>query len=741
MIKHFAKTKLLLAAASFACSVYGQELPPVTLPANTQLCENQPWKLVMYDDFSGTSLNSELWSPYNTTWGVDHHSDNWGDGRIPYPDNYSIIRDENVVVSGGRVKLKSIQKSGSWACDTCIHYDEIKNPYVQSRPYYANFTTGYISSKQYFSSGRVEARLKMPIFPHSWNTCWFWAVGGIDEIDFAESKSPIGYPVAVPFPDLLDKLRPSVTYSVHAWAPPLDNNPFSLAHEWQTEWYPGQSAWNWATFNRFRYEDMHTYQCDWDSTRVSFYVDGNHTKTYYKYTETVTIPLYPGYPPGYGPTISVQVPVTNCILPNTKTLKILKGFPYNKRSTARLIFSTGVTSREKILSNFEDLPLGQMEIEYVKVFQRRPEEDNNVNLCSPPSIGISGPSIFCPGAAYTLPAGVSGGQWSVFYGDMFNTPLTGSNTVMPSLNVNSSSYTAHLVYNYMVPGCPYPFTVGKQIYTGVSTQANTRAICTRSLYPASQNFTFHIQNPNPHFQYNWSVSIQFLDLPGTVTYTGVGSSFTTPFIPHTQRRYKATWTLNVNSAVCGDAKTFTGSSIRFLNEYATLELPVWTEHATFMAKDSSAFYFEAQFSASDSAKYGNALIAALENKVLNSPEDTQRVDSLIQRVKTDLLVDYLKFGDIKDGGSMPMLAKMQIKETENKSSVFPNPAENYLSVQLSKAFDQNVSTIYQIINYAGEIVAQGTLSTTINLETLSAGIYTVVLQQGTVEEICKFIKQ
>ncbi|MBL7705396.1 MAG: hypothetical protein JNM21_07580 [Taibaiella sp.] len=252
MIKHLAKAKLLVAAASFACVGYAQELPPVTLPANTQLCENQSWKLVLYDDFSGTSLKTNIWSPYNTTWGVDEHSDNWGDGRIPYPDNYSIIRDENIEVSGGKIRLKSIQKSGSWACDTCIHYHPEDNIYVQSHPYTANYTTGYISSKQYFSSGRLVARLKMPIFPNSWNTCWFWGVGGVNEIDFAESKSPIGYPVAVPFPDLLEKLRPSVTYSVHAWAPP--HNPDSLVHEWQTEWYPRQSAWHWITFNRFRYE-------------------------------------------------------------------------------------------------------------------------------------------------------------------------------------------------------------------------------------------------------------------------------------------------------------------------------------------------------------------------------------------------------------------------------------------------------------------------------------------------------
>lgn len=396
--------KLLVTATSFTYAAYAQELPPVTLLGNTQLCESQPWKLVLYDDFSGTSLKSNLWSPYNTTWGVDHHSDNWGDGRIPYPGNYSIIRDENVVVGDGRVRLKSIQKSGSWACDTCIHYDEERNPYVQSRPYTANYTTGYIATKQYFSSGRVEARLKMPIFHNSWNTCWLWGVGGINEIDFAESKSPVGYPAYVPFPDLLDLYRPSVTYSVHAWPPRLGSNPYDLEHESQTQWYPEQSAWHWITFRRFKYDEMHTYRCDWDSTRVSFYVDGYPIKTYYKYTETVNIPLYPGY------TIPVQVPVTDCVLPAAKTLKILKGFPYKKNSTARLIFSTGVTTSGKMLPYLENVPLGQMEIDYVKVFQRRPEEDNNVNLCSPPAAGISGPDVFCPGAAYTLPAGVSGDQ-------------------------------------------------------------------------------------------------------------------------------------------------------------------------------------------------------------------------------------------------------------------------------------------------------------------------------------------
>jgi hypothetical protein len=107
-------------------------IPPVSIPANTQLCDNTPYKLVLTDDFNGTTLKPH-WITYNSWAGmrrIDHITSNndtvyifgdhedWADARGS-ADGSSINLTENIEVSNGTVKLKTYHDTHTWQCATC----------------------------------------------------------------------------------------------------------------------------------------------------------------------------------------------------------------------------------------------------------------------------------------------------------------------------------------------------------------------------------------------------------------------------------------------------------------------------------------------------------------------------------------------------------------------------------------------------------------------------------------------
>jgi hypothetical protein len=63
------KLKATICCLLLSCALYAQTgsgwLDPVAFPLNTNLCDNAAWKLVLYDDFNGTTLNPQ-WLTYNT---------------------------------------------------------------------------------------------------------------------------------------------------------------------------------------------------------------------------------------------------------------------------------------------------------------------------------------------------------------------------------------------------------------------------------------------------------------------------------------------------------------------------------------------------------------------------------------------------------------------------------------------------------------------------------------------------
>ena len=238
------------------------QLPPVNFPSNQSMCDNTPWKLVFFDGFDGTALNTNKWFPFNTnSW--DEH-DNWCEARIGYPGNESNHRDENVVVSGGTLKLKIKQETNTWQCASCITNN--CTPGMGDVPSVKNYTSGYISSKLRYNSGKIETRLRMPIYEKTWATVWTWYGSSVNEIDVAEAYGGR-------YSTIWEKRRPKNTFSTHAWWFDEDNNPYNLPQNMRiTGHYPNQDWWNWFMgYNTvFRQDNWHTYTCEWDTTVIKF---------------------------------------------------------------------------------------------------------------------------------------------------------------------------------------------------------------------------------------------------------------------------------------------------------------------------------------------------------------------------------------------------------------------------------------------------------------------------------------
>jgi beta-glucanase (GH16 family) len=132
--------------------------------AGGNVCRDEPWELVFYDDFDGDSLDREKWMtwyPYG-----ENGSDQCSFCRT-HGEEGQVYRDENAVVENGILKLIVERKSDSW--------------YGLQRDY----TSGMVHSRQAFTDyARYEIRCKLPQGDGFWPA--FWVFGWSVEIDVFE---------------------------------------------------------------------------------------------------------------------------------------------------------------------------------------------------------------------------------------------------------------------------------------------------------------------------------------------------------------------------------------------------------------------------------------------------------------------------------------------------------------------------------------------------------------------------
>jgi beta-glucanase (GH16 family) len=185
-------------------------LVAISLIGNTQTS----WSLIWSDEFSGTTLNQDIWT-------YEYGNSGWGNNELQYYTN----DEDNVAVNDGTLKITARQET------------------FGSAPY----TSGRIitNNKFEFQYGKVECRMKMPIGQGIWPA--FWMLGAnIENVSWPNCGEI----------DIMEHVNnePMMHGTVHWY-----NNGHS---------YEGSSYSTDVT-------EYHIYGIIWDETKIQFFVDGN----------------------------------------------------------------------------------------------------------------------------------------------------------------------------------------------------------------------------------------------------------------------------------------------------------------------------------------------------------------------------------------------------------------------------------------------------------------------------------
>ncbi len=186
---------------------------------------DRSYKLVWYDEFEGTSLNTNYWN-----YEIGTGSGGWGNQEKQYYTN----RSENIRVENGYLVIEAKKES-----------------YQKS-----DYTSARITSKgkAQFAYGKMEARISLPKGKGSWPAFWMLGAKGSwprsGEIDIMEH---------------------------------VGSDPTMVSFALHTNYRNGSKGNNWSkviNWNNSIEESFHTYGIEWVEKetngldRIRFYVDG-----------------------------------------------------------------------------------------------------------------------------------------------------------------------------------------------------------------------------------------------------------------------------------------------------------------------------------------------------------------------------------------------------------------------------------------------------------------------------------
>ena len=711
------KSLLLITCAVFALSAFGQngQLPPVTFPSGTNSCDNSPWQLVFQDDFNGTQL-SPPWITFNSWLGMPGgDNDNWSEGRV---EGYAILKDENVVVSNGTAKILVKKEPASWHCATCT-----------MNTVNTNYTNGclHIPFTKYFNAGKFEASIKMPTFLWAHSTFWLWHGTTVNEIDMAEaygwsgSSGLFGY-------------YPKCDYSLHAWNPPNGQNPYNMQHVEIANSYPNQSWWDWVTGHYFKQDQFHTYTCTWDTSDVTNYLDGQLINQQWKYYQdrSVTNGFWP-----FRHTVNYRV---GSYCNPSGTWKVLPGFPYNNQSYSALNISAYVDKED---SRHQSGLLGQTEVDYVKVWQKHPDNTWH-NICDPANSTISGPSIICNTATFTANPPSPSGYWLA---PSSNLTILSSNNASITVQKNSisSTFDGYVYYYPLNPDCPNTnssFLEWKRVDVGTAIQTSVICAETHSSQYNTVSYNLHA-DPNyygsstPLSNYNSPTSFEwFIDYGQNYSqsYHGFGQFVSTPTISYTPSTTNPIrWTLIITNA-CGIVRK-TGQMSFFMLKKAPID-----------GSDTDRNNLYAVANVTDVDAYNDAVTQRMAQTFLVDTADETTVNETFERMQMEELAPYLLF-DSTDVSNMNVARRANNNNVVvPETRVYPNPSSRFINIEPSEKYI-NKSIVVSVYDLLGSlkikieyIYNQGDFLS-IDISILSTGLYNVELRQNGIAEHFKVMKQ
>jgi len=716
----YKKIYLAIIAIVFSLSANSQngELPPVYFSSGANVCDYSPWKLVFQDYFDGNKLMPP-WITFNSYSGMPGgDNDNWEQGRIVEPF-LCIMKDENVEVSNGTVKLKVIREAANWHCNSCT---------MPTRT--TNYTSGNIRLPytKGFNAGKFEARIKMPTFLQAHSTFWLWYGSSIDEIDIAEAYGWTGS-------SGLFGYFPRCNNSIHAWEPGKPNtpkNPYNMVHDEIRNQYARQTWWDWQAGRYFDQHNFHTYTLEWDTAIIRIYLDGNIESEQWKYYQ------WRSEKRGWWPFKHwVSYKVGSGCNPDPGTWKILRGFPYNNQSNSALNFTTGV---DKSDSKHPNGYLGAMEIDYVKIWEKH-LENGWTDLCDPgTNTYISGPGFICNTATYTANPPSPNGTWLV--SSNLNILSSNNTNVLVQKNPNSSSALGKVFYKPLDNSCVYLNNIYKQKLVDVGIPLQTNVVCVETHSPQFQtlHYNLHVSPMStsvpPSFN-SPTVCEWFIDygLNFSQTYHVFGQYISTPTITYTPGfSYPIKWKVKITNA-CGTVTKTGMMNYFFLNKMI--------KEGCDTSKDN--LYASAEITDVDT--YNSAVENRMAQSFIdNNADETSRSD-LFERIQLEELAPYIII-DSSIVEKMNSSRKLNNIQVHNKETiVYPNPTSHNVNIELSEAFVSDDKVELTLHDMFGALkkqeLKQYTKGDILNIEisNLPIGVYNLTLRQQSVTEHFKIQKR
>lgn len=443
------------------------------------------------------------------------------------------------------------------------------------------------------------------------------------------------------------------------------------------------------------------------------------------------------------------------MVPESGSYKILEGYPYEPNSNSQLRFTVAI---DKEPSSPLPIPppggtfLGEMEIDYVKIWQRNP---NNgwVDLNAIPTITVNGPDIVCSTATFTAVNPTTTGYWGV---NGANLQILSSNSSSVTVKVLDQSRTIggviyypnnSILYPPLAGGMPY--FISKTFDAGVS--AASKAIISQTILPTSGA---------PKYKYNLSVKGGYPFGPGgykfsnymspttfhwsidygpalAYHYEADGQTISTPAISYTTgiTNYM-NWTVTITNA-CGSV-TLNGSET-FLNKKSVGTRSASNGHVVVVAD------------VTDEAAYEAAVSARLQNKFFPEGSDTLTLLTGLEEIKLEELAPYILWDStqtqqLQQRGVAPGTTQ-EAAPVVLETQLFPNPAKGTVRLLPGSNFSDTEPVSFILTDQLGrtvfshEVYYQSGTAATVDISQLAGGLYYATMKQNSTEEHTRLVIQ
>ena len=305
---------LLIVCSSQAQSRKRGKLEAVRYDRDSSLCSKGKWQLVFEDDFNGDRLDTTIWQLRP-----------WGYGSYGNVQEYNTL--DNAIVSNGTLKIAVREEHRTdravfWMEDNAMMPDGEEN----LRTF--NYSSSSIWTRQKFSYGKFEARIRIPKGKGLFPAFWLFGDNPWNEIDIFE----FWYNSARRY-----NAKKSAS-TLHA----------TVHYDYNRD---GKTDMSHTSHKGVDYsEDFHTYTLIWGRDKIEWFVDGQLIREYYShYTSGVRRPV-------------------GCELSKTKR-KYYRSIIY-PQDPMQLILNVAVQSGDDAPDNTVKLP-ASMEVDWVRCYELR----------------------------------------------------------------------------------------------------------------------------------------------------------------------------------------------------------------------------------------------------------------------------------------------------------------------------------------------------------------------------------